>query len=161
MRSTDRQRERALVQLRDGYAAGTLHTETLDLRIGRALRASTREELAGLTADLPAVGGPLRRVLRAVHGWLAPAPGSAGGGLLQASGLRSGQLVIGRSPSCELVFDDDTVSRRHAALRCEEGHWYLADLGSSNGTWVNGRRVFHVEVVAGDEVALGEARFRL
>jgi len=163
MRATHRTRERTLAQLRDGYAGGALHTGTLDLRIEHALRAGTRAELDGLTADLPAAGGPLRRAGRAVRSALAPAAAApqAPSVLLQAAGLREGRLVLGRSPDCELVFEDDTVSRRHAALRCREGRWYLADLGSSNGTWVEGRRVFDAEVFAGDEIWLGEARFRL
>ena len=162
MRTTDRVRERALAQLREGYAAGTLHTGTLDLRIGRALRAGTREELAGLTADLPALGGRLRRAVAAVRDALTLAPSPAGAsGLLQAAGLSGGRLVLGRAPGCTLVFDDDTVSRRHAELRRVAGHWYLTDLGSSNGTWVGGRRIGDAEVFPGDEVRLGESHFRL
>ena len=59
------------------------------------------------------------------------------------------------------MFADDTVSRRHAELRLREGSWILRDLGSSNGTWVNGRRVMEAEVAPGDEVVLGACRFRL
>ena len=159
MRTSDRARERALVQLREGYAVGKLHTETLALRVEQALRAGTREELAGLTADLPAVGGALHRALSAVRCALRPERPAAG--LLQAAGLSGGRLVLGRAPGCALVFSDDTVSRRHAELRREDGRWYLADLGSSNGTWVGGRRVYDAEVFPGDEVRLGESRFRL
>jgi pSer/pThr/pTyr-binding forkhead associated (FHA) protein len=60
-----------------------------------------------------------------------------------------------------LVVEDDTVSRRHAVLELREGTWRLRDLGSSNGTWVNGRRASDVEVRRGDELQLGAARFRL
>ena len=63
--------------------------------------------------------------------------------------------------SCELVLDDCTISRRHAALVLRDGDWFLVDLGSINGTWVNDRRVLHAEVVPGDEIRLGAARFRL
>ncbi len=56
---------------------------------------------------------------------------------------------------------DDTVSRRHAELRVEDGRWLLRDLGSSNGTWVNGRRVIEAEVRPGDLLHLGGAEVRL
>jgi pSer/pThr/pTyr-binding forkhead associated (FHA) protein len=53
------------------------------------------------------------------------------------------------------------VSRRRAELRIADGRWMLRDLESSNGTWVNGRRVVEVEVGPGDEIALGHCRVRL
>jgi pSer/pThr/pTyr-binding forkhead associated (FHA) protein len=70
-------------------------------------------------------------------------------------------MVIGRSSSCQLVLADDTVSRRHAELRIQDGRWLLRDLGSSNGTWVNGRRVVEAEVRPGDTVHLGGCQIRL
>ena len=70
-------------------------------------------------------------------------------------------VVIGRSSGCHLVLGDDTVSRRHAELRLEGGRWLLRDLGSANGTLVNGRRVVEAEVRPGDVVHLGGARLRL
>ncbi len=157
MRATHHTRERTLAQLRDGYACGELHTDTFGYRVDRALRASDREELRGLTRDIPAAtgrAGRARRILRSVVG--TPRPPS----LLDA-GLRVGRLTLGRASDCQLVFSDDTVSRRHAELRLEDGRWYLRDVGSSNGTWVNGRRVHDAEVVAGDEIRLGGASFRL
>jgi predicted component of type VI protein secretion system len=47
-------------------------------------------------------------------------------------------LLIG-APSCQLVLDDDDVSRRHAELRIADGQAMLTDLGSRNGTWLDGR----------------------
>ena len=70
-------------------------------------------------------------------------------------------LVIGRSSSCQIVLGDDTVSRRHAELRFEDGRWMLRDLGSSNGSYVNGRWVTEAEVRAGDVIHLGGCRLRL
>jgi FHA domain/Domain of unknown function (DUF1707) len=160
MRATHRTRERTLARLREGYAGGELHTETFALRVEAALEAGSREALHGLTADLPAAGGRVHRAGRALRAALAP-PAASGAPLLEAGSLRGGRLVLGRHPACELVFDDATVSRRHAGLRLRDGRWYLADLGSSNGTWVNGRRVFDAEVRPGDEIRLGDVTFRL
>lgn len=55
-----------------------------------------------------------------------------------------------------------TVSRHHAELRREGERWLLRDVGSRNGTRVNGMRVLEpMEVHPGDRVALGDARYRL
>ena len=59
------------------------------------------------------------------------------------------------------MLSDDTVSRRHAELFLDGGRWILRDLGSSNGTWVNGRRVVEAEVRTGDVVHFGGCRLRL
>lgn len=64
------------------------------------------------------------------------------------------------SSSCQIVLGDDTVSRRHAELRFEDGRWLLRDLGSSNGTYVNGRWVAEAEVRPGDVIHLGGCRLR-
>ena len=51
-------------------------------------------------------------------------------------------LFVGRDPAqCDLVIDDSSVSRRHAQLHYQSGQWSVVDLGSTNGTKVNGRRV--------------------
>lgn len=160
MRAGHDTRERTLAQLRDGYACGELETGAFGLRVERALHAATREELRGLTADLPAAGGRLARGARRLREAM-PGREPAAASLLHAATLAGGRLTLGRAPSCELVFDDDTVSRRHAGLRLREGRWFIADLESSNGTWVNGRRVYDAEVRPGDEIRLGGARFRL
>ncbi len=161
MRAGHDTRERTLARLREGYACGEIETGTFTARVERALHAGTRHELDGLTADLPAVEGSFARAARALRGALggggAPEPES----LLGTAALQGGRLTLGRAPSCELVFADDTVSRRHAGLRLRDGRWFIADLGSSNGTWVNGRRVYDAEVRAGDEIRLGSAVFRL
>jgi pSer/pThr/pTyr-binding forkhead associated (FHA) protein len=74
-------------------------------------------------------------------------------------GGRSGfGWVIGRSRHCDLVLGEPTVSRLHAELREENTGWVIADLGSTNGTWVNGWRVQRAELSAGDEVVLGAQR---
>jgi hypothetical protein len=157
MRPSEETREHTLARLRRGYVAGRLNTETFQGRVDRALQASCGRELQGLTADLPAPPASrfarLRELLRpALH---RPAH------LPPLESLTAGRLLLGRSSACQLVFADDTVSRRHAELRLVEGRWMLRDLGSSNGTWVNGRRVLEAEVAAGDEVHLGACRFRV
>ena len=60
-----------------------------------------------------------------------------------------------------VVFANDTVSRRHAMLRREGDHFIVVDLGSTNGTRVNGRIAGRAEVRPGDSVELGEVQLRL
>jgi hypothetical protein len=65
-------------------------------------------------------------------------------------------VVLGRSRQCDIVLNDPNVSRRHAELRPRGGSWVLTDLGSTNGSRVNGRRLEGPEVLKpGDEVELG------
>lgn len=69
------------------------------------------------------------------------------------------RLVVGRSRSCDVRLRDDTVSRLHAALVWRGGTLVLEDLGSSNGTWVNGERVLSPRsVVAGDNLRFGSLK---
>ncbi len=65
-------------------------------------------------------------------------------------------MRIGRAPECELVLQDNRVSRRHARLAARDGVLVLTDLGSTNGTRVNGNRVTEVVLGAGDRVQIGE-----
>jgi hypothetical protein len=65
-------------------------------------------------------------------------------------------MGIGRAPECELVLRDSRASRRHARLAARDGVLVLTDLGSTNGTRVNGHRVTEVVLGAGDRVQIGE-----
>jgi hypothetical protein len=65
-------------------------------------------------------------------------------------------IRIGRAPECDLVLKDSRVSRRHARLHARDGVLVLTDLGSSNGTRVNGHRVTEVVLGAGDSISVGD-----
>ena len=66
------------------------------------------------------------------------------------------ELVIGRDSSADLVVADGGVSRRHARLRSAAGRYELADLGSTNGTCVNGAAIQKVELHPGDRIEIGD-----
>jgi len=64
--------------------------------------------------------------------------------------------TLGRSRKCDIVVDDPNVSREHAEVRPRGGSWVLRDLGSTNGSSINGRRTDGAEVLRpGDEIELG------
>jgi uncharacterized RDD family membrane protein YckC len=72
--------------------------------------------------------------------------------------LSEGDLVLGRSRSCAVRIDEETVSRSHALLSLRNGQATVRDLGSSNGLFVNGRRMTREsELKSGDVIGLGSA----
>ena len=75
--------------------------------------------------------------------------------------LRAEVFTIGRSPSSDIVLDDPLVSRRHAELRLlPDGRRQLVDVGSFNGTFVNGRRIDELVLSRLDMVGIGGSEFR-
>lgn len=66
--------------------------------------------------------------------------------------------TLGRHTGCDIVLDDRTVSRHHAAVHCHGDHFTLADAGSANGTLLNGRPVLLTDLADGDEIEIGPFR---
>src|SRR5262249_36281639 len=171
-RASDDDRDDVIRVLRDGSVAGRLSNDTFLRRVDRALRARRLDELAGLLSDLPPDGGAGPG--RVAKGWSRlPGPGRAR--RPPATPPRAARapppgppprprtvFSIGRSPECDLPLADITVSWCHAELRRADQAWVLVDLGSKNGTRVNGWRVDSgFAVRAGDLVSFGAAAFRL
>ncbi|MCO6004226.1 DUF1707 domain-containing protein [Actinoallomurus purpureus] len=168
VRASDEDRDRVLRVLRDRAAEGRLSHETFERRVDTALRARTQAELSQLVHDLP----PGNRVVRGLTGAVASL--SAMTARVEAAwraprlprftlpARDRARLVIGRAPTCEFVVTDLSVSRLHAELRQAGTTWLLADLGSMNGTRVNGYRIAGpTRVRPGDEIAFGRQRFIL
>ncbi|GAB6900081.1 FhaA domain-containing protein [Kineosporia succinea] len=65
--------------------------------------------------------------------------------------------VIGRGTEADVIVDDIGVSRRHAEVRVEHGRLVAADLGSTNGTYVDGERINTAEVVDGSQIKIGRS----
>lgn len=75
--------------------------------------------------------------------------------------LAEGEKVVGRESTAEFPVVHDTVSRRHATLAVADGKVTLTDLGSTNGTWVNGRKIDSPTVLnPGDSVRFGGVEYR-
>lgn len=70
------------------------------------------------------------------------------------------KVAVGSDPANDLVIEHSTVSRRHAILTRRAGSYYLTDLGSTNGTYLNGRRLgAPARLRSGDELRFGALRF--
>jgi pSer/pThr/pTyr-binding forkhead associated (FHA) protein len=74
----------------------------------------------------------------------------------------SGEARIGRADGCAIRLSDSYVSQMHARLYAQDGAWLVEDLGSTNGTYLNDRRVAQpVEVHAGDVIKIGKTVLEL
>jgi adenylate cyclase len=70
--------------------------------------------------------------------------------------LRTGETLVGRSPECDLLIDDVSISRRHAAFEVSADRCIVRDLGSRNGTYQNGDVVTRSTLAVGDTLMLGQ-----
>lgn len=171
-RISDAERERALAVLRQGLVDGRVSQDTFVRRMELVLTAVRQPELHAAIGDLPYQEPPAEppggwmehtvtrmsafseRLRRAWHSQrlpqlLLPAPGPL-------------PLSIGRASDSGLRLNHASVSRQHATLLGTGTGWMLHDLGSFNGTWLNGRRVTGaVRVRPGDHVSFGAMAFCL
>jgi pSer/pThr/pTyr-binding forkhead associated (FHA) protein len=76
--------------------------------------------------------------------------------------LREGRTIMGRAVDAEVPIDDAKASRLHAAIDWTSGFYQLSDLGSLNGTFLNGRTVQTAErLTVGDEIRIGSTCYRV
>jgi len=164
IRVSDAERDQALAKLRDGFVEGRLTHETFAHRVEAALRARANRDLRTVVADLPRPRGmwvrtkeKARRASRATDRWLRGWPP-----VLTLPRGSQPRFTIGREPACDMTVADETVSRWHASLERQASGWLLADLGSTNGTRLNGWRVTSpVPVGPGDLVSFGAVTYLL
>jgi len=150
VQSLEHDRAAALDGLRTAYAAELLSPATFEDRVAAVLEA---EDPAGWLWDLPgsrrrrrAAGAP--RALVVVEDGvtlarlrLPPAPATR---------------LVGRDAGAWLHLENTSVSRRHALISRRGGACRVRDLGSTNGTFVNGEPVLVADLRSGDELRLGE-----
>lgn len=169
-RLSDVERDEALSMLRESAVRGQVSQQTFANRMDLILKAQSPDELHAVLYDLrrpqlPSNEGPMVRAVSRVASWRgrlrrAWTTEDLPELLLPASGPYA--LSIGRAPGSVLRLTDYTVSRAHAQVRYTGQGWTLRDLGSSNGTWVNERRITGaVPVRPGDRVRFGQVSFRL
>lgn len=73
--------------------------------------------------------------------------------------LRKDRLVIGRRESCDIVLRFSNVSGQHARMTLEQGYWFLKDLGSRNGTKVDGYRISRKRLDPGAKISFAKHLF--
>ena len=80
----------------------------------------------------------------------------------ESAELAGGLILIGRGADCQLILDDDYVSTRHARVVSGESGIYAEDLGSTNGTYVNGQRITAPTTISmSDTVRIGKTIMKL
>jgi serine phosphatase RsbU (regulator of sigma subunit) len=75
--------------------------------------------------------------------------------------LGDGDTIIGRRSDCQIFVPDMRVSRQHARIKRENHHWAIEDLGSNNGTYVNGQRIQAGMLSDKDEILIASNRIRV
>lgn len=89
--------------------------------------------------------------------------------LVQASGDKrprtvrlAASMTVGRAPECEIRLDDTYASQQHARLYAKNEHWFVEDLGSTNGTFVNDQKLAAPAMLQpGDKVRVGQTVMEL
>ena len=89
-------------------------------------------------------------------GWLIPLDGPQTGELFQ---LRADRTVVGTSPDCDVMLIDPSISGRHAEFTATAHGFRVSDLGSTGGTYVNGKRVSSEDLVDNDSLRMGSVNF--
>lgn len=139
-----RVREQAILRLGDVIVAGQVRM-VLRPEVDRTERPPP---VSHSSAEARNRVAPPRVVLRGLAGpWF--------GKLIQVRG----QLVVGRSRECDLVLDEPGMAARQIAIENTPTGLYLRDLGSANGTWVNGTAMREAILRPGDQLAFEQSRF--
>jgi hypothetical protein len=162
-------RQRLAGVLSSAFAEGLLSEQTHAHRLGLLFgpRPIDPQRLVG---DLTLRGAQPRPLAVARRAWCALSASVRATALgtsprlpllLVLDRIDSDRLLVGRHPACDVVVADPSVSRRHAQLTFRDGVWMLQDLGSTNGTTVNGERVGRTTLRAGDVISLGSQAIQL
>ena len=98
--------------------------------------------------DAAGSGAPMQLL-----GWVVPVQGPQRGELYTLAPVSS----VGTDPGCHIVLSDQYMSSVHAEIKAEGGVWMVRDLGSTNGTYVNDKRVDQQELIDNDFVKFGQS----
>ena len=123
------------------------------IAVQNAIPPQQRQAMKTQAFVLDSTGGPGSTQLL---GWIVPLQGPQRGELFTLSPVTS----IGTEPKCTIVLNDKFMSQKHAEIKAENGIWVLRDAGSTNGTYVNNRRVDRHELVDNDFIKFGSAMLK-
>jgi hypothetical protein len=121
---------------------------------------------APLAAEAPKPAVPMKTVMIGaggdqdgfpIVGWLVALNGQ---NAYQTYRLKAGMTKIGTSPTADMVVNDGFMSTEHCQIACAPSGFTLIDNGSTNGTYVNDRKVSKHELVDNDTVTLGKTNFK-
>ena len=153
-------REKALLRLGDVVSLDTIQFVLKPDR-DEAIRTKLPAPGSGMPTPPPPIAG---EDLNATRARQAPAKvvlrGVSGSYFGKIVPVR-GRLTIGRGSDCDLVLDEPEMSRRHAVIENSGDGIYLRDLGSANGTFVNGVQVRDAVLHPDDQIAFDQNRFLL
>lgn len=137
-----------------------------NIRLEEQLRAK-EQELARKAEEMknipppPTTVTPQKRDLKHTiisGGGAAPVLKVIAGGTNQNFMLNKPVMNIGRAPNNDIVIPEQTVSGKHATIHVQKGSFFLTDLGSTNGTFVNGSRIENHLLKSGDLIKFGAAQ---
>jgi hypothetical protein len=140
--------------------------DSLSRELGEAAREHARDEhyrfMGPVRVELAAKPG-IRTGSFALTAHMREGEGGTGAGSLILPDLtrvelNADVLSVGRMPDCDITIEDANVSRKHAEIRPSGDGFVVADLGSTNGTRVNGLRVDQHQLAQGDELTFGSIR---
>jgi len=121
-----------------------------------------------MAAPMPSAGGKMKTMAidvgganvmvsgQAGSGWLVPLDGPQTGELFQLKG----RAVVGTAPDCDVVMKEQSISGRHAEFMATSQGFRVNDLGSTNGTYVNDKRVTNSDLIDNDNIRLGRVNFK-
>lgn len=92
-----------------------------------------------------------------VVGWFVAISGDQKG---EDFRVRDGKNVVGSGPEAQIILRDNTISGQHASLRYEEGKFFLTDLDSSNGTYLNDKKIAREQLKDNDIVRFGDVTMK-
>ena len=79
------------------------------------------------------------------------------GTTLRGDMYRQNVWTFGRNPDCDFVYSAPKISREHCRVQLIDGHFYISDMGSTNGTYLNGKLVRRKErIFSGDVIGIGD-----
>lgn len=132
------------------------HTSGFDRAARRpdAAREAPADADATILARSPIGGGAGQTVVLSAAPVLRITQGPGAGGVFPLSS--SSPVSVGRSPANDVVLEDDAASGQHCRVRCENERFVLYDLESTNGTFVNDKRVGRHPLSEGDVIRVGE-----